>query len=114
MSERLLDFDPLTGIRQFIDTDEMTGLSTIRTEQDIEGILELCKLRRSFSNSGRDRWGDGINEGTLACSLPLTIYEDLKKRRILPDPATGHPGCAKSFSRWLDENWFFKNREGTI
>ncbi len=114
MSERLLDFDPLTGISQYIETDEMTGVSTIRTSQDIQGILDLCKFRRSFSTSGRDKWGDGFNEGTLACTLPLTIHEDLKKRGILPNPATGHPGCNKAFSRWLDENWYFKNREGTI
>jgi hypothetical protein len=114
MSERLLDYDPLTGISQHIETDEMTGVSTIRTSQDMTEILELNKLQRAHFSSGRDKWGDGIDHRTKMATLPLTVWEDLKKRGILPDPTRGTPGCKKAFSRWLDENWYFKTREGTL
>jgi len=106
MSERLLDFDPLTGIAQHIETDEMTGVSTIRTSQDLTDILELNKLQRAHFSSGKDKWGDGFDHRTKLATLPLTIYTDLKKRGIMDDP--------KAFARWLDENWYFKTREGSV
>lgn len=108
MSERLLDIDPLTGIRQYIDTDEMTGVSTIRTEQDVTGILELNNsLRKHFSN-GKDKWGDGYDHRTKVASIPLNIWMDLKKRGISSDPI--------AMKRWLNDpdNFAFRTRPGTV
>jgi hypothetical protein len=108
MSERLLDFDPLTGIRQYIDTDEMTGISTIRTEQDVTSIIELNKVhQRQFSN-GKDRWGDGYDHKTKVASIPLNIWMDLKKRGITDDPV--------AMKRWLNdsENFAFRTRPGNV
>jgi hypothetical protein len=107
MTERLLDFDPLTGIRQFIDTDEMTGISTIRTQQDVTGIIESNKVhQRQFSN-GRDTWGDGYDHRTKVASIPLHIWTELKKR-IGNDPV--------AFKRWLNDpdNFAFRTRPGVV
>lgn len=108
MSERLLDFDPLTGIRQFIDTDEMTGISTIRTEQDVTDIVELNKLQRNTFSSGKDKWSDGFDHRTKVASIPLGIYMELKKSGVLRDPV--------AFKRWLNDpdNAAFRTRPGTV
>lgn len=108
MAERFLDYDPLTGVKQFIDTDEMTGESVIRTEQDVTGILELNKVhRRQFSN-GKDTWGDGYDHRTKVASIPMSIYFDLKKRGVVDDPV--------AFKRWLNDpdNFAFRTRPGTV
>lgn len=52
MSERLLDFDPLTGMREWFSTDESTGISYIRYEQDCSSILDENKAAQ---NEGFDR-----------------------------------------------------------
>ena len=108
MGERLLDFDPLTGVRQFIDTDEMTGVSTIRTEQDVSEIVALNKLQQAEFSSGRDAWGDGFDHRTKVASIPLGIYMDLKRQGILRDPV--------AFKRWLNnaDNFAFRTRPGVV
>ena len=108
MSERLLDFDPLTGIKQYIDTDEMTGVSTIRTEQDASAIIALNKLHQSHFSSGKDKWGDGYDHKTKVASIPLNIWMDLKKQGIADDPVR--------MKRWLNDpdNLAFRTRPGTV
>lgn len=108
MSERLLDFDPLTGIKQYIDTDEMTGVSTIRTEQDVSGIVELNKVHQRQFSSGKDKWGDGYDHRTKVASIPMSIYMRLRKEGILSDPV--------AFKRWLNDpdNFAFRTRPGTV
>ena len=108
MAERFLDHDPLTGITQYIDTDEMTGVSTIRTEQDVSSIIDLNKFQASHFTSGKDQWGDGFDHRTKIASIPLSIYMDLKKRGVLRDPV--------AFKRWLNDgdNAAFRTRPGTV
>lgn len=108
MSERLLDFDPLTGIRQWIDTDEMTGISTIRTEQDATDIVELNKVHQRQFSSGKDTWGDGYDHRTKVASIPLNIWMDLRKRGITQDPV--------AMKRWLNDpdNFAFRTRPGMV
>lgn len=107
MSERLLDFDPLTGISQFIDTDEMTGISTIRTSQDVEGIIESNKIHQRQFTSGKDKWGDGYDHRTKVASIPLSIWTKLKAE-IGNDPV--------ALRRWLNEpdNFAFRTRPGNV
>lgn len=107
MSERLLDFDPLTGIRQFIDTDEMTGVSTIRTEQDVSEIIESNKIHQRQFSKGSDRWGDGYDHRTKVASIPLSIWTKLKQE-IGNDPV--------ALRRWLNnpDNMAFRTRPGVV
>lgn len=107
MAERFLDHDPLTGITQYIDTDEMTGISTIRTEQDVSAIIELNKVHQKQFSSGKDSWGEGYDHRTKIASIPLSVWTELKKR-IGNDPV--------AFKRWLNEpdNFAFRTRPGTV
>lgn len=43
-NERLLSFDPLTGLSEWHSYDEATDTTTIRTEGDCEPVLEANKL----------------------------------------------------------------------
>ena len=43
MAERLLDFDPLTGLKTFHDYDDLTETTIIRHEQDVEPVLDANK-----------------------------------------------------------------------
>lgn len=108
MSERLLDHDPLTGISQYIDTDEMTGVSTIRTEQDVTAIVELNKVHQRQFSHGSDTWGDGYDHRTKVASIPLSIWMDLKKKGVANDPV--------AMKRWLNDpdNFAFRTRPGMV
>jgi hypothetical protein len=52
MSELLLDYDRLTGMKEFISTDAMTGESFIRYEQDTKDHIDANK---EAQNAGFDR-----------------------------------------------------------
>lgn len=43
-TERLLSFDPLTGLSEFHSYDEATDTTTIRTVGDCEPVLEFNKM----------------------------------------------------------------------
>lgn len=56
--ELLLDFDPLTGMKEWISTDEATGQSFIRYEQDCSSILDDNKAADTHGELDRrsDFW----------------------------------------------------------
>lgn len=41
--KRLLDYDPLTGMKTFHDFDPVTETTILRHEQDVEPLLDACK-----------------------------------------------------------------------
>lgn len=43
MVKRLLDYDPLSGLKTFHDFDEETETTIIRYEGDSQGVLDQCK-----------------------------------------------------------------------
>lgn len=57
MTERLLDFDPLTGLKTFHDFDETTETTIIRYEQDVEPILDANKWDQNHADR---KMGDGL------------------------------------------------------
>ncbi len=56
-SERLLDFDPLTGLKTFFRHDEAEDTTIIRYEQDVEPILDANAEDRNHADR---RMGDGL------------------------------------------------------
>ena len=79
----LLEFDPLTGIRRYIETDEVTGVTTLTTEQDVSGLLEHTKrLRNEGATDG------GIKKGWWHyASIPPLIELKMRQKGIdLLDP----------------------------
>lgn len=99
--KKLLDTDPITGIRHVFHYDEVTDEATITAEQDVSNVIELNKQEY---NDAPDRFG----EWSKVATLPMVVYYDLKKKGILDDQV--------ALKRWLNdpENRFFRTRPGTI
>jgi len=57
MGERLLDYDPLTGLKTFHDFDESSDTTIIRYEQDVEPILDANKWDQNHADR---KMGDGL------------------------------------------------------
>jgi hypothetical protein len=74
---RVLDYDPLTGIKEIFEATE-TGF-TIRTEQDVTPIIERNKALQSL---GRDHW-KAQGEWRLEASIPIGVqYTWLTKHGV--------------------------------
>lgn len=73
-----LDFDPETGIRHDLDYDEMTGLATIKTIQDVEPLL---KYTREMAASGQK--DKGIKGSWwLYAKIPAVVELEMRKKGI--------------------------------
>lgn len=55
--ERLLDFDPDSGLKTWYGYDETSDTTTIRYEQDVEPILDLNKWEQNHADR---KMGDGL------------------------------------------------------
>jgi hypothetical protein len=92
-----LDFDPETGIRHDFAYDEMTGLATIRTMQDVEPLL---KYTREMAASGaKDK---GIKGGWwMYAKIPAVVELEMRKKGIrLTDP-----DATKRIMQEINENY---------
>jgi hypothetical protein len=56
--KKLLDYDPLTGLKQIFHHDSATEVSMIETVQDVEPFLEIAKAARNDEDYSKD----GIKE----------------------------------------------------
>ena len=99
--KKLLDTDPITGIRHVFHYDEMTDEAAITAEQDVSDVIESNK--RAYNDSAQ-RHG----EWTRVASIPMVVYLDLKKKGILDDQA--------ALKKWLNDpdNKYFRTRPGTV
>lgn len=53
-NERLLDYDPVTGAKQWFSYDDDTDTMRIRYEEDVQDILEANKRAQNESFDKRD------------------------------------------------------------
>lgn len=99
--KKLLDTDPITGIRHVFHYDDVTDEATITAEQDVETVIEANK---AAYNGDHARHG----EMTRVAQIPMVIYMDLKKRGVIDDQV--------AMKRWLNDpsNRFFRTRPGTV
>ncbi|UOF77912.1 hypothetical protein [Caudoviricetes sp.] len=99
--KKVMDFDPVTGIRHVFNYDNNTNEVTITAEQDVDAIVEQNK---QLMNEAPDRWG----EWTRVAQIPMVVLMDLQKRGILNDQ--------KEMKKWLNDpdNRFFRTKAGTI
>lgn len=111
MSDKFLfDRDPLTGETQWFIPDESAGTFTIKTEQDVSGLVEANKAHFNAFNSVRDGYGEEIGASSKVASIPTSVYYDLLKKhghmRLNPGP----------WKRWLNDpdNAAFRTRPGTV
>lgn len=68
MNKRLLDFDPVTGLKTFHSYDASEDKTIISYEQDVEQILDANK-RAQQENTGK--MGDMVHVASIPCSVQL-------------------------------------------
>lgn len=66
MSKRLLDYDPVTGLKTFHDYDEIEDKTFISYEEDVEALLDRNKR---LQNESSGPLGDGVH----VASIPPTV-----------------------------------------
>ena len=101
--KQLFSKDAATGITEYFHYDPVTDQATIETVQDYSPIAEHNAAQYREVTS-LDRWGDGKRVATI----PLAIYNRLKKEGITNDQA--------ALRRWLNdpENRVFRTRPGKV
>ena len=99
--KKILDTDPITGIRHVFNYDNDTDIATITAEQDVQDVIEANK---KAYNDAPDRHG----EWTRVAQIPMVVYLDLKKRGVIDDPV--------AMKKWLNDpdNKYFRTRPGTV
>ena len=109
MGKRLLDNDPLTGIKtQFAYEEDSSGKLSkdkfvISTEQDVTKIIESNKRSANAVDKHAPH-----GEWSRVASIPLTVYYQLQKDGVLDDQ--------KALKKWLNDpdNRYFKTRGGKV
>lgn len=101
-AERLFDEDPLTGTKRWFRWDDEKQAFTIRTEQNVDGLVDANK--RSFNDSSKQFKGDMHR----VASIPMNVYMDLKAQGILDDQ--------KRLKAWLNDpdNRYFRTKPGRV
>lgn len=100
---RLLDIDPITGVRRVFHWHPDTQSFTIETVYDNEDVVEANKVLHNASTGAN--WKGDMHR---VASVPMAIWHDLKKRGILQDQT--------KLEQWLNDpdNRFFRTREGRV
>lgn len=92
-----LDYDPLTGVSHYFAHDEMTGLSSITTVQDVQPILDRNK---QMANEGAT--DGGIKKGWwLYASIPPVVQLKMRAKGIRLDD----PGMTKRIIQEINEHY---------
>lgn len=68
MAERLLDFDPLSGLKTFHDYDDTTEQTIIRYEQDAEPVLDANKHDLNHADK---KMGDMVHVARVPIGIQL-------------------------------------------
>lgn len=104
---RLLDDDPLTGLKQYYHFDPETQGFVLETRQDIEGIIELNKA----VTNDQSGWGGELHH---VAHFPLTILMQLAQDGILG--FGGEIIDLKRYKRWLNDpaNAHFRIKKGRV
>jgi hypothetical protein len=99
--KKLLDTDPISGIRHVFHYDNATDIATITAEQDVNEVIEANKQQFNDAPTKHGEWNK-------VASIPMVIYMDLKKKGIVDDPV--------AMKRWLNDpdNRFFRTRPGQV
>lgn len=102
MSERLFDRDPIFGLTRYFQYNDDDDTFTIRTEQDVEPLLDENK---AFMADAADGWRGELHR---VASIPMPLYMQLKMQGIVDDE--------RAFKRWLNDrdNRFFRTRPGIV
>lgn len=102
MRTRILSENPDTGLTTFFHDDDAEGTITIENRVDVQDIIEANK---DVANLKSDGWKGEMHQ---VASIPLVVYNDLKKKGIVDDE--------RAFKRWLNDpdNRFFRTKAGVL
>lgn len=105
---RLLDDDPLTGLKQYYHFDPDTRGFVLETQQDVEGIIELNK---AVANDQAEGWKGELHH---VAHFPLIILMRLAQQGILG--FGGEVIDQKRYKAWLNapENHHFRVKRGRV
>lgn len=70
MAERLLDYDPLTGLKTFHNYDHATGETSLRYEQDASAILDDNRAA-SAAYSRTSKMGEMVHVASIPVAVQL-------------------------------------------
>ena len=107
MITKLFDNDPMTGKREFWHYDETNDTATIETKFDVEDVVESNKASHNMFDGRRATWKGDMHK---VASIPMPIYEDLRKKGWLPHQDQ------TAFKRWMNDpdNAVFRTRPGRV
>lgn len=99
---RVLSRDPASRTTEVFHYNAATDESVIEVIQDVEDLI--TRNRRLLNDSAGTRWGDG----KIVASIPLNVYEQLRKQGITRD--------RKAMKKWLEnpDNRAFRTRGGKV
>lgn len=80
--KRLLDLDPLTGLKTFHDFDPATETTALSYEQDAEPVLDACK--HDVNHADR-KLGDMAHVASIPASVQLKWFVELGVDMHNPD-----------------------------
>lgn len=87
MTKRLLDYDPVTGLKTFHSYDETEDKTYVSYEEDVEALLDRNK-RLQAENRSTSSMGDGVHVASIPPTVQmkwLTEYGvDLMNRDHMP------------------------------
>ena len=92
-------YDPHTGIRRDFEYDQITGLTTVYTQQDIEPLLKRQAEMRNTGSADKE-----LKKDDYFChyaSIPMVVVMELKKKGI--DVMGEHDG--KALMREINTNY---------
>jgi hypothetical protein len=109
--ERVLSYDPLTGVQEIFRYDEVTHRFEIIRVEDHSAVMEDAQERRKqFRGPGGGRWKPLPGDFNLhhVASIPLSVYMDLVQKGIAKDK--------EALRKWLNdpENQVFRTRPGRV
>lgn len=101
---RVLEIDPLAGIRRLFHWQESTEDMTLRSEQDVEPIMEVNKAKFAQVDE-RAKWRPDMEH---VASIPLVVWQELTRLGIAQDD--------DALKRWMNErdNRVWRVRPGTV
>lgn len=104
--KRILDYDPLTGTTRTFEYDESVDAKNfvIHTQQETTPFVEA---NRAEFNDAPQRIGRK-EELIKVASIPLSVFEDLRRKGITRDPV--------AMKKWLNDpdNRAFRTRPGNV
>lgn len=101
---RVIEIDPRAGLRRLFHWQESTEEMTLRTEQNVQPIIDHNQALYADTDA-RARWRPDMNH---VGKIPIGIWQDLLRRGIAQDDA--------ALLRWLDDrdNRVWRVRPGRL